>query len=231
MRYGQGMEKGPRYYRYYMSDKKSEPKVESDYTLSDFVVELAQQIDGVTKPDGSREFPAKSCKDLKLTFPEVQSGLYWMDPNAAKSADSFQAQCRFSGEAAETCIDANDMILPEKEGERLWWHRFEYPADSVQLELLRIGHTHSRQNFTFQCKNIAADLRVRTDDDQELEAGRRSILQVLSDTCSEKANTWEEAVLEIDTSLTSKLPIADVGVVVDGEEGEFMLQMGPICFT
>jgi len=230
MRYAQGMEKGPRYYRYYMSEDKTEPKAEADYTMDDFVVELAQQIDGVTKPDGSKSFPAKSCKDLQRAFPAVKSGVYWIDPNAQNSVDAFQVQCGFSSDAVTTCLQATKMI-PEEKSENLAWHKFEYSADSVQLEMLRIGHSSGRQNLTFQCKSIPAHLKVVTDNDQELEAGRRSILKVLSDTCSNKENTWQEAVFEIDTSLKSYLPIAEVGVVVNGEEGEFLLQLGSMCFT
>lgn len=231
MRYASGMEKGPRNYRYYKTDKKKEPEAEEDYTMEDFVVELAQQIEGKTQPDGSKEFPAKNCKDLKLAFPGIKYGLYYIDPNGQKRSDAFKVRCVFNGNDAETCMEPSDMILPEKEGETLWWHKFEYPANSVQLEMLRIEHGNVRQNFTFQCKQVQAHLKVIAADDVEMTAGKRSVLQVLHDTCSKSSDSWEDAAMEVDTSLKSRLPIADVGVFVDDVKNEeFTLQMGAVCF-
>jgi hypothetical protein len=213
-----------------MSTKKTAPKVETDYTTEDFIVELAQQIDGFTKPDGSKEFPAKSCKDLKMSFPDVKDGVYWMDPNSANSVDAFQVECKFSGSTTETCIKASDPVLSESDDGSLTWHNFDYPASSVQLQLLRIDHVNAKQNFTLQCNKLA-DLKVRTDDDMELTPGRRSMLKVVYDDECLKHPTasWSRGVLEINTPLKSRLPIADIGIAVD--EDDYLLEMGPICFS
>jgi len=234
MRYANGMEKGPRRrYRYYKTDKRKEPEAEEDYTMEDFVAELVQQIEGKTQPDGSKEFPAKNCKDLKLAFPEIKDGLYHIDPNGQQRSDAFTVRCVFSGNSgAETCVEPSGMGLPEKEGDTLWWHKFEYPANSVQLEMLRMESGSVRQNFTFQCKRVQAHLRVIAADDVEMTAGKRSVLQVLHDTCSKSSDSWQDAAMEVDTPLKSRLPIADVGVFMDDvTNGEFTLQMGAVCFT
>jgi hypothetical protein len=59
-------------------------------------------------PNGSRSFPARSCCDLKEQYPEMPSGLYWIDPNGGCSADGFQVHCDYEDGSCATCIDANE---------------------------------------------------------------------------------------------------------------------------
>jgi len=74
-------EKGPAYqyqgYRYYRSEDgktlETESK-ESEGTVFSYVVKLDEIIQGTRKPDGSEEYPGKTCADLQMCHPDIKSG-------------------------------------------------------------------------------------------------------------------------------------------------------------
>ena len=71
--------KGPDYrdsgYNYYKSlDDRWPPLSLKDAVVFDFLNELEIRIHANTKPDGSKDFPAKSCKELKRCFPIIEDG-------------------------------------------------------------------------------------------------------------------------------------------------------------
>ena len=77
------MEKGPAYgnygyhYRYYKSEEAGTKKhvIEPENIgVFDYVNEMDIRLQAYNKPDGSRRFPAKSCKELKECYPEMPSG-------------------------------------------------------------------------------------------------------------------------------------------------------------
>ena len=71
--------KGPDYrdsgYNYYKSlDDRWPPLSLKDAVVFDFLNELEIRIHANTKADGSKDFPAKSCKELKRCFPIIEDG-------------------------------------------------------------------------------------------------------------------------------------------------------------
>lgn len=82
-------EKGPAYqyqgYRYYRSEEgkdfATEAK-ETEGTVFSYVLKLDETIQGIEKPDGTAQYPAKTCADLQMCHQDVESGtLYYLIKN------------------------------------------------------------------------------------------------------------------------------------------------------
>lgn len=137
---------------------------------------LGSQLDNMRSPDGSRQYPARNCQDLKQCYPLKKSGEYWIDPNEGSIRDAIQVYCNM--EMGETCIHANPASIPRKN----WWSsrssmpkpvwfgttinrgsKFTYGSNeasvntvSVQLRFLRLLSKEAAQNITYHCKNSVA---------------------------------------------------------------------------
>lgn len=256
-----GMEKGPAYnqyqYRYYRSDREEERKMTGKRDVDDFIDELEDRLDAYTRPDGSRKFPAKTCKDLKLAFPDSFNGDYYLDTSIGSPVDMYLATCNFDN-LPETCVKAKvDRINKRKwiktERDGFQWlmeelntvdEELEYAADSVQLELLRMAHKNIHQNITYHCKNSHAHkdssgrlksyIKFLSDDNIEMTttAGSTNRLKVLSDSCDVKDGLWHKTVFEVNTRIASRLPIIDIAVFDVAHDGEeFGIDVGPVCFS
>ena len=83
--YPQQTEKGPLYgyqygyyYRYYKSRLRSSEGRASilpkDLNVFAYADELELRMDAVVKPDGTKDFPAKTCRDIQMCFPDAKTG-------------------------------------------------------------------------------------------------------------------------------------------------------------
>merc|ERR1711915_296969 len=54
------------------------------------------------KPEGTKDAPAKTCKDLSYAHPEYPSGEYWIDPNEGDTKDAIVVYCDMEENA--TCV-------------------------------------------------------------------------------------------------------------------------------
>ena len=78
------------------------------------------------KPDGTKDNPAMSCKDLKACYPDLDDGTpssddisnrrflslslgyYWIDPNEGCPFDAVHVYCDFSG-GNRSCVNATNV--------------------------------------------------------------------------------------------------------------------------
>lgn len=72
---------------------------------------LKSQWERFRRPDGGRDFPAKTCRDLHVAHPELPSGDYWMDPNEGDIRDAILVHCDMTTTA--TCIYPQPNRTPE----------------------------------------------------------------------------------------------------------------------
>ena len=63
-------------YQYYRSDDPNFIEDKKKLGVFNYLEELDRRISAFERPDGSRAFPAKSCKDLKICFPESVTGTH-----------------------------------------------------------------------------------------------------------------------------------------------------------
>jgi len=252
-----GGQKGPRQYRKRRSLDADSDGEQNDiekvfkrsYELFKNFDELWNDVlnDMVSKKKiGSRINPAITCADLFRTSPYLKSGDYWIDPNEGSHMDAILVHCNATN--YETCIyprmptfDKDDWytgkdmnmwafkdLLQEDEG-------ILYASDIVQLKMMRLMSTRSRQNVTYHCKNSHSNIRLMTDNNMVLEPRkefRRIDRKTIKDECMVKDGNWHESVFEISSDRLHFFPIQDIGVNDIGDENEeFGLEIGPVCFT
>jgi len=253
------MEKGPAYgnygyhYRYYKSEEAGTKKhvIEPENIgVFDYVNEMDIRLQAYNKPDGSRRFPAKSCKELKECYPEMPSGDYWIDANGASNVDAFLATCNFDSNP-QTCVQpkvrkiVKDTWTSEKVDGFRWMleeirseeDELEYEAHPVQMELLRIDSERMSQNVTmvtYHCQTKKPKLRVLSNDEHTLGT---NLLRKIEDECYKSTRLTDDSdrefhrrVFEVDTTKMTRLPIADVAISDVGSDEKFGLEVGPICF-
>jgi len=165
-------------YRYYSSDEKDvdEKTVVSKLNNQEQIFnkrlqDLSKKVDDfIQKPNGTKEFPARSCSDLKAYHPDKKSGMYWIDPNRGCKEDAIRVHCNFTDAENDKIITC---VMPSKEMsvEKKAWSKeilsqsadkyfsehhdlgdLEYLADSTQLKYLGLLSTHARQNITIHCR-------------------------------------------------------------------------------
>ncbi|NXI36087.1 CO5A1 protein, partial [Galbula dea] len=145
---------------------------------------IKQEIEGLRRPRGTKDNPARTCQDLQLSHPGLPDGHYWIDPNQGCARDSFKVYCNFTA-GGETCVfprkDLQEVsqsqevprqpwvveICQEEHGihhglSPSWSWQFSY-VDSenrglgvVQLTFLRLLSISARQNFTYHCHHSVA---------------------------------------------------------------------------
>jgi len=213
-------------------------------------------IEAIRKPSGTKDAPARTCKDLAMAHPELEDGLYYIDPNQGSPKDAVQVYCKI--DKKETCvIPKPDMAdkgvhFDEPLTSSTWFSdeaqdgfQFTYKIDRVQLTFLQLLSATAYQNVTYHCKNSLAyyDARAQsydssiifeTNNDLELTAqgGKRRGYNVLLDECQYKADAWAKTVFEVRTEKTQRLPLVDIAVRDGGSAGqEFGLEIGAVCFS
>jgi hypothetical protein len=224
-------------------------------TMFNLLDVLDIKAESETKPDGSKFFPAKSCSDIAMCYPESKSGDYWLDPNGGAKTDAFQVYCDLTKSPVETCIKPT-TIFQGKEFNKQVSNQFNwigqdlesesgqvmYAPRATQWNSLRLDHSHVRQNATYKCKNSPAYrtseggkhtfIKFLASDSQEVTAfGKRNKMVVLKDDCHVKDNVWRKTVFEIDTPVMDKLPLRDIAVSGANAQDEFYsVEMGSVCF-
>jgi len=139
--------------------------------MFDLINGLKIKVDGTDKPDGSPQFPAQSCKDIQMCFPQAESGEYWLDPNGGLTDDAIKVHCNFTGKDVETCVEASTVFesynmdeFKKEDMDHKWVAKtiFEddkkitYGPRATQWKNLLVTMKYGRQNVTYHCKNSPA---------------------------------------------------------------------------
>ncbi|NWW97894.1 CO5A1 protein, partial [Caloenas nicobarica] len=216
---------------------------------------LKQEIEGLRRPMGTRDNPARTCQDLRLSHPGLPDGEYWIDPNQGCARDSFKVYCNFTA-GGETCVfpskDIQEPCFSHASNHRpplirLPFPQFSYvdsesqPLGVVQLTFLRLLSVSARQNFTYRCQRsvgwrsaAAGDhqraLRFLAASEEELGYDNSPYIKAVTDGCAARTGSGQ-TVLELNTPRPEQLPLRDVRVADFGEPGQrFGFELGPACF-
>jgi collagen type II alpha len=125
---------------------------------------LKVQFEKFKKPNGEKTYPAKTCRDLAVAYPNFESGNYWIDPNDGDIRDAILVYCDLKKRA--TCVmpqpaRSNEITYNGDENEA-WISdidngmKIAYKADSNQMGFLQLLSAHATQNITFHCKKTVA---------------------------------------------------------------------------
>ncbi|KFR03324.1 Collagen alpha-1(V) chain, partial [Nipponia nippon] len=217
---------------------------------------LKQEIEGLRRPMGTRDNPARTCQDLQLSHPGLPDGEYWIDPNQGCARDSFKVYCNFTA-GGETCVfPSKDVQEVSEMGGQLGVRGpstasggrvFSYtdsesqPLGVVQLTFLRLLSVSARQNFTYHCHRSVAwhsttsgdhqrALRFLAANEEELSYDTSPYIKAVMDGCAARKGS-SRTVLEVSTPRLEQLPLLDVRIMDFGEPGQrFGFEVGPVCF-
>lgn len=218
------------------------------------IYSMRQELDRMRRPVGTRESPARTCKDLWYGHQQFENGWYWIDPNSGMVDDAIYVFCNMAAEG-ETCVhpDIHSSQMPNipwrKENDKTDWYsnlrggfRISYETvGHVQMKFLRLLSQEAYQNFTYTCMNSVAwfnsnqenfDSSIKFLGDNDMEIGYETKLapSVIVDGCR-TGRSKSETVFEIRTKRVEYLPVIDFYPVDYGQHQQaFGFQMGPICF-
>lgn len=213
---------------------------------------LKERFEKFKKPTGEKEYPAKTCRDLAVAYPEYKSGEYWVDPNDGDTRDAILVYCDLKKRA--TCVMpspkmSNEVSYKGKEAE-IWLSeisnamKINYKADSNQLGFLQLHSSHATQDITFHCKNTIAyfdaannhhksGLKLMAWNDNELTATgpQRLRYEVTEDGCKDRSNSWSKTRITYTTEKSLRLPISDIAIRDTGSDNQmFKVEIGTVCF-
>jgi len=219
---------------------------------------LNYQLDLYKKPNGSKEFPAKTCKDLIMCYPDLKSGEFWIDPNEGIPEDAIEVYCDFSFNA--TCLYPSKGNKPFVTQKKKWYSgpdeykwlsedlgtfkKIKYVKRSSQLLFLRLLSDRALQNITYHCKDSVAwynehlndvtkSIKIKTANGVIIHSSSSNKFKprIITDDCRVKNGAWLHTVIQIDTPKPNRLPIVDVAAYDIGDNTEeFGLEIGPVCF-
>jgi len=153
----------------------------AEQSLADLNEGIFHRVDALYKkasltrhPTGlSPEFPARSCKDVRLANKLAQSDTYWIDPNTGSTGDAIKAECIFHDDGrVETCVKSNMAegllmsYMKPLSGDSQWqsqlrvFNSTQSPnlhdyGDHSQINMLRIQHRRATQEIEFYCDSTA----------------------------------------------------------------------------
>lgn len=214
--------------------------------------QLKSSFERFKKPDGQKDSPAKTCRDLAVAYPQYKSGQYWIDPNEGDTRDAILVHCDLKKRA--TCVTPQpkqsseiNYITDEEEtwlGEIAGGFKITYKADSNQIGFLQLLSAHATQNITYHCQNSVAvyhrekssfrkSLKMLAWNDAEITSRgpQRLRYEALEDGCKERSPFWSKSILSYTTEKATRLPILDVALRDIGEQNQkFWIEIGPVCF-
>ncbi|MEE6505000.1 hypothetical protein FKM82_005403 [Ascaphus truei] len=83
----------------------------------------------IAPPNGTKENPASTCKELQLTQPLLADGYYYIDPNQGSPQDGFLAYCNFTAGGETLAVkhsESLDVCYPSS------YRSFESLVDSLE---------------------------------------------------------------------------------------------------
>lgn len=215
--------------------------------------QLKSSLERLKKPNGAKNNPGKTCRDILIAYPEATSGEYWIDPNDGDERDAILVYCDMKKKAS--CILPQPNKTPIMAGERnqnqIWLSEIDkgikisYKAHSNQITFLQLLSTHATQNITFHCKRVIAyydeqkqtyrkGIKLMSWNDAEItpKGNARLRYEALQDGCRMSSDVWGKTVVHYKSDSTTRLPIVDVAVrdTQDGKQ-EFWMEIGAACFS
>jgi collagen type V/XI/XXIV/XXVII alpha len=221
--------------------------------IVDYLDNMQKQLSAITNPVGTKDEPARSCRDLHQGHPDLPDGWYWIDPNLGVINDAIYVYCNMT-RSGETCVNPKQQFrtMPQR-----WWRKesetnkpfsklkggfeIEY-EDSVQLTFLRLLSEEARQNFTYFCTNSAGwynvddyslnwALVLQGQNDHEFDTKYFTSQQVIYDGCRNR-RSQSYTVFEVKTKKLNQLPLVNF-VPKDYGAGYqmFGFEVGAICFS
>ncbi|CAN8179033.1 unnamed protein product, partial [Coccothraustes coccothraustes] len=217
---------------------------------------LKSELERLRNPPGSRENPARTCRDLRLGHPRLPDGEYWIDPNQGCARDSLRVFCNFTA-GGESCVfpESEEFSYRDSEFRRL---------GRVQLGFLRLLSASARQRLALPCPrhsqhsrnhslDHSLDHRNSRDDRNSQDSGIPGLIpglslrflaaneeelgadgvRLLRHGCG-SAGGRPELELELGRARPELLPLLDLrlagAALLPGKTGNAAIRLGAVCF-
>uniref|UniRef100_A0A8D2KKL3 Fibrillar collagen NC1 domain-containing protein n=1 Tax=Urocitellus parryii TaxID=9999 RepID=A0A8D2KKL3_UROPR len=191
---------------------------------------LSNLIQSIKTPLGTKENPARVCRDLMDCEQKMADGTYWVDPNLGCSSDTIEVSCNFT-HGGQTCLKP---ITASK---------VEFAVSRVQMNFLHLLSSEVTQHITIHCLNMTVwqettgrtpakqAVRFRAWNGQIFEAGGQFRPEVSMDGCKVLDGHWHQTLFTFRTQDPQQLPIVSVDNLPPASPGkQYRLEVGPACF-
>ncbi|ELW70611.1 Collagen alpha-1(XXVII) chain, partial [Tupaia chinensis] len=191
---------------------------------------LSNLIQSIKTPLGTKENPARVCRDLMDCEQKMADGTYWVDPNLGCSSDTIEVSCNFT-HGGQTCLKP---ITASK---------VEFAISRVQMNFLHLLSSEVTQHITIHCLNMTVwqegpgrtparqAVRFRAWNGQVFEAGGQFRPEVSMDGCKVQDGRWHQTLFTFRTQDPQQLPIVSVDNLPPASSGkQYRLEVGPACF-
>uniref|UniRef100_A0A8C4U6Q2 Fibrillar collagen NC1 domain-containing protein n=1 Tax=Falco tinnunculus TaxID=100819 RepID=A0A8C4U6Q2_FALTI len=191
---------------------------------------LSNLIQSIKRPLGTKENPARICRDLMNCEQKMNDGTYWIDPNLGCSSDTIQVICNFTN-GGQTCLSPITVS------------KLDFDIGRVQMNFLRLLSSEVVQHITIHCLNTSVwregssekpsekAVRFRAWNGQMFEAGGQLRPEVAADDCKIKDGRWHQTLFSFRTQDPQQLPIVNIYNLPPSEPGmQYHLEVGPVCF-
>lgn len=191
---------------------------------------LSHLIQSIKTPLGTKENPARVCRDLMDCEQKMADGTYWVDPNLGCSSDTIEVSCNFT-HGGQTCLKP---ITASK---------VEFAVSRVQMNFLHLLSSEVTQHITIHCLNMTVwqegpgqapakrAVRFRAWNGQIFKAGGQFRPEVPMDGCKVQDGRWQQTLFTFRTQDPQQLPIVSVDNLPPASSGkQYRLEVGPACF-
>ncbi|XP_045907508.1 collagen alpha-1(XXVII) chain B-like isoform X2 [Micropterus dolomieu] len=191
---------------------------------------LSTLIQSLKNPLGTRDNPARICRDLYNCEQRMHDGTYWIDPNLGCAADTIEVMCNFTG-GGQTCLKPITVS------------KLEIGVGRIQMNFVHLLSTEAVQHITIHCLNTpvwaagpslqpsswAVSFKAWTG--EKIQAGDLLEPLIPRDDCWIKDGRWHQTHFIFQSQDPNLLPIVDVYNLHSTEPGaHYHLEVGPVCF-
>lgn len=238
--------------------QKGEAPDDFDVKLMDMytnIYTMRQDLERMKKPIGTKENPARTCKDLYYGHPKFKDGWYWIDPNLGMPDDAVYVFCNMTV-FGETCVfpdvhSSKIINIPWRTAREDAWFsdlrggfKITYETTGVvQMTFLRLLSSNAYQNFTYTCvqskawfdeDNLNHNKAIKLmGQDEQIFSIDTIKPNVLTDGCATKSGVpgKTRTVFEVRSKDLSHLPLVDFQPTDYGLPNQaFGFEAGPVCF-
>ncbi|KAF3851335.1 hypothetical protein F7725_013107 [Dissostichus mawsoni] len=164
---------------------------------------LSTLIQSLKNPLGTRDNPARICRDLYNCEQRLHDGTYWIDPNLGCAADTIEVMCNFTA-GGQTCLKPVTVS------------KLETGVGRIQMNFIHLLSTEAVQHITIHCLNTPVWAAGPS-----LQPSSRSI----------KDGRWHQTQFIFQSQDPNLLPIVDVLNLPTADGGaRYHLEVGPVCF-
>ncbi|GAA6070262.1 collagen alpha-1(XXVII) chain A [Tachysurus ichikawai] len=175
-------------------------------------------------PLGTKDHPARLCRDLITCQHKFNDGTYWIDPNLGCPTDSIEVTCNFTRDGL-TCLRPITVS------------KLEFRVQYVQMNFLHLLASRAEQRIIIHCLNItiwsSTPTQTPSKNAVRFMAWNGMMLEpeVLEDTCWHHDGLWRNAIFLFRVTEASLLPIKNiVNLPKTASMSRYHLEVGPVCF-